>query len=466
MKIKFGTSGWRAIIAEDFTFDNVRLLSQAVANYLKKSGLAKKGIVIGHDSRFLSSDFAQEAAKVIASNNIKVYFPQRPTPTPVISYTIINKKLGGAIIISASHNPAVYNGFKFSSANGGPSSKKVTKIIEKEVTKINLKKVKLNEKLISKNIKKYDPSQAYFKKLNNVLGIKTLRKNKFKIALDCMNGIASGYLDKFLKDLGYDIKVINDAIDPSYGGRNPDPSPEDLSELIALVKKKNYALGLSVDGDSDRFGVIDKAGDYVIPNKIIAIIFYYLVQSRKNLKTVARSISTTHLVDEIAKDFNYEVVETPIGFKYIAEQLLTKKCILGAEESGGLSIAGHIPEKDGILANLLVVEALAYFKKPLKELLSEIHRKYGYFYNERLDLKMSWNQQSKFMDKIKKSPPKTISGKSIKNINKLDGYKFILENDDWLMFRPSGTEPMVRCYIESRTKKGFKALKNQAQKMI
>jgi alpha-D-glucose phosphate-specific phosphoglucomutase len=466
MAIKFGTSGWRAIISEEFTFANVRLLSQAVANYLKKSHLAKKGIIIGHDSRFLSPEFARETARVIASNNIKVYFPQRSTPTPVVSYTILNKKLGGAIIISASHNPAVYNGFKFSAETGGPSSKKVTKIIEKEVAKLKAKDVKINDLLIAKNIKKCDPAPAYFKKLKSVLNITNLKKYKVKVAVDCMNGIATDYLDGFLKDLGYKIEVINDKLDPSYGGRNPDPSPENLIELTKLVKKKKYAIGLSVDGDSDRFGVIDKTGEFIIPNKIIALIFYYLVQTRKKLDNVTRSISTTHLIDEIAKDFDYKVVETPIGFKWVAEQLLTGKCLLGAEESGGLSIAGHIPEKDGLLANFLVVEALAYFKKPLKKVLEEIYRKYGYFYNERIDLKMTWGGQAKFMEKISKKPPKSIAGIKVQEVKTLDGFKFILENDDWLMFRPSGTEPMVRCYIESRSKKGFNALKSQAKKMI
>lgn len=466
MAIKFGTSGWRAIISEEFTFGNVRLLSQAVANYLKKSGLAKKGIIVGHDTRFLSSNFAKEAAGVIASNNIKVYFPQRATPTPTISYTIVDKKLGGAIIISASHNPAIYNGFKFSAETGGPSSKKTTKSIEKEVAKLKDKDVKINDSLIAKNIVSYDPAPAYFKKLKKVLNIANLKKHKVKIAVDCMNGIATGYLDKFLRDLGYKIEVINDELDPAYGGRNPDPSPEGLSELIKLVKKKKYAIGLSVDGDSDRFGVIDETGEYIIPNKIIALIFYYLAQTRKKMVNVTRSISTTHLIDEMAKDFGYTVIETPIGFKWVSEQLLTKKCLLGAEESGGLSIAGHIPEKDGLLANFLVVEALAYFKKPLKKVLDEIHRKYGYFYNERIDLKMSWDRQAKFMEKIAKNPPKSIAGVKVKEVNALDGFKFILENNDWLMFRPSGTEPMVRCYIESRTKKGFSALKSQAKRMI
>lgn len=466
MAIKFGTSGWRAIISEEFTFANVRLLSQAVANYLKKSGLAKRGIVIGHDSRFLSPEFAKETARVIASNNIKVYFPPRSTPTPIVSYTILNKRLGGAIIISASHNPAVYNGFKFSSETGGPSSKKVTKIIEKEVAKLKAKDVKINESLIAKNIKTYDPAPAYFKKLKRVLNITNLKKHKIKVAVDCMNGIATDYLDGFLKNLGYKIEVINNKLDPFYGGRNPDPSPENLSELIKLVKKKKCAIGLSVDGDGDRFGVIDETGEFIIPNKVIALIFYYLVQTRKKMNNVTRSISTTHLVDEIAKDFNYNVVETPIGFKYVAEQLLTKKCLLGAEESGGLSVAGHIPEKDGLLANFLVVEALAYFKKPLKKVLDEIHHKYGYFYNERIDLKMSWDGQTRFMNKISKNPPKSIAGVKVREVKTLDGLKFILENNDWLMFRPSGTEPMVRCYIESRTKKGFNVLKAQAKQMI
>ncbi|MCK5305875.1 MAG: phosphoglucomutase/phosphomannomutase family protein [Candidatus Omnitrophica bacterium] len=466
MKIKFGTSGWRAIISEDFTFDNVRLLSQAVSNYLKGAGLSKKGVLIGHDTRFLSSDFAREAARVLASNDIRVYLPKRSTPTPTVSYSVINKKLGGAIMISASHNAPEYNGFKFSAETGGPSSEKVSRMIEKQAACVKIKDVKNDEKKAEKNIITFDPRPAYMRKLRKVLNMSMLKASRMKIAVDCMNGIAAGYLDRFIKDLNYEVKVINAHNDPLYGGRNPDPSPENLKELINVVKKENFDIGLAVDGDSDRFGVIDGNGEFIIPNKIISLIFYYLVNSAKLMPCVARSVSTTHLIDEIAKDYGVNTVETPIGFKYIAEQLLSGACMLGAEESGGLSVAGHVPEKDGLLANLLVVEAMVYFKKPLRAILDEIYQKYGRFYNKRINIKVDWPSQRKFMAKLAQKPPLRIAKRKVVTINKVDGYKFILEDGDWLMFRPSGTEPMVRCYIESRSRKRYNNLLKEAGNLI
>lgn len=466
MKIKFGTSGWRAIISEDFTFDNVRRLSKAVSGYLRQSKDAKKGIIVGHDSRFLSSDFAKEAARVIASCGIKVYFPQRPTPTPAIAFSIIKNKLGGGVIISASHNPPEYNGFKFSSSEGGPSSKEVTKTIEKKVAGIKPGDIKFDEARIKKNIKIHEPRKDYLKALDKVIDVKTLKSRRMHIGVDCMNGIATGYLDEFLRRLGYKLEILHKDINPDYAGREPDPSPENLKDLIKTVKTKKLNLGLAVDGDSDRFGIIDKNGHFLLPNKIIALLLYYLLKTRKKMPRVARSVSTTHLVDKIAADFGVEVVETPIGFKYIARELLSGECLFGAEESGGLSIAGHVPEKDGILANLLVVEAVSYFKKPIAEVLKEIYSRYGYYYNKRINLKMTRPKQEKFMSSISKKPPKRIAQKKVASVNKLDGYKFILEDGSWLMFRPSGTEPMIRCYIESTSKKGFEGLVSYAQKII
>ncbi|MCK4519133.1 MAG: phosphoglucomutase/phosphomannomutase family protein, partial [Candidatus Omnitrophica bacterium] len=349
---------------------------------------------------------------------------------------------------------------------GGPSSKKVTRMIEKEAARVKIKDVKIDEKKAEKNIIAFDPRPPYMRKLRKVLNMPMLKAGRMKIAVDCMNGIAAGYLDKFLKDLNYEVKVINVHSDPLYGGRNPDPSTENLKELINTVKKENFDIGLAVDGDSDRFGVIDENGEFIIPNKVISLIFYYLVNSAKLMPCVARSVSTTHLIDEIAKDYGVNTVETPIGFKYIAEQLLSGTCMFGAEESGGLSVAGHIPEKDGLLANLLVVEAMVYFKKSLKVILDEIYQKYGRFYNKRINIEMDWPSQVKFMTKLAQKPPLRIAGKRVAAVNRVDGYKFILENGDWLMFRPSGTEPMVRCYAESRSRKGYNSLLEETGKLI
>ena len=466
MRIKFGTSGWRGIISEDFTFDNVRLLSQAVANYLKRIKKAKRGIIVAYDTRFLSKDFASEAAKVLSSNNIDVYLSKGPTPTPVVAYNIIDKKTAGAIIISASHNPPEYNGFKFSSEYGGPSLKEVTDKVEKEVRNLNLRDIKLDERKAKKRIELFNPAPPYLRQLEKVLDLKLMKRARMKIAIDCMNGIISGYLDKILAKLKYEIDVINCEEDPFFNGRNPDPLPENLKELIKKVKKEEFDLGLTVDGDSDRFGIIDNRGSFIIPNQIIGLVFYYLVKTRKRRPIVARSISTTHLVDEIAKDHGIEVEETPIGFKHIGKLLITGDYIFGAEESGGLSIGGHVPEKDGILADLLVVEAISYFKKSIKEILDGIYKKYGRFYNKRINIEIDKPKGIKFMERISKNPPERIIGLKVVEINQLDGCKFILENGDWLMFRMSGTEPVMRCYFESRSKKGFSNLMNEAKRMI
>lgn len=453
-------------MSEDFTFGNVRLLTQAVANYLKKNKLSRKGIMIGHDTRFFSPEFAKEAAKVITSNDIDVYMADKATPTPAISFSVLNKKLAGAIIISASHNAAEYNGFKFSSEDGGPSSKEVTEMIENEVAEISEKDIRLDDKKFLKRVKRFNPAPAYLKNLKKVLDVKILKKSKLKIAVDCMNGIVSGYLDKILKDLNFKVELINEIRDPLFNGRDPDPSPENLKDLIRVVKKGKFDLGLAVDGDADRFGIIDRGGEFIIPNKIISLLFYHLINTRTFLPQVARSASTTHLVDKIAKDYGLEVVETPVGFKYISQVLKTGKCLFGAEESGGLSVAGHIPEKDGILANLLVIEAMASTKKPIKMMLEDIYKIYGKFYNERIYLRVTETSKRRFMERLSSRPPKKIAQKKVTEINRKDGYKFILEDDSWVMFRLSGTEPLIRCYIESRTKEDLSKIKKEVMKII
>lgn len=465
MKIRFGTSGWRALISEDFTFDNVRLLSQAIANYLKKNNKTK-GIIAGYDVRFLSEDFAKEAGKVIASNGIDVFYPKSATPTPVVSFNVLNKDLSGAIIISASHNPPEYNGYKFSTESGAPSTKEITSEIEKELSKISESDVKLDEEKAAKRIKEFDASTCYFKHLNKILDTESMKKHKMKVAVDCMNGIVTGYLDRFLEDLGYDLKVLNKERDPTFGGRSPDPLPENLEELISIVKDENFDLGLSVDGDADRFGVVDREGEFIFPNQLISLVFYYLANTRKGYSKVARSVSTTHLIDKIAADYGLEVEETPIGFKYIGRLLATGEYIMGAEESGGLSIGGHTPEKDGILSDLLIVELLSYYKKPLKEIFNDIYEKYGTFYNKRINIKVDRSKQKKIMKELIKSPPERIADSKIVTVNTLDGYKYIMDNGDWLMFRASGTEPVIRCYFESSNEEKFKIIEKEATEMI
>nr|HPN66254.1 phosphoglucomutase/phosphomannomutase family protein [Candidatus Omnitrophota bacterium] len=349
MVIKFGTSGWRAVIADKFTFANVRKASLGIAGYVKAHHSSKKTpplVVIGHDTRFNSREFATAAAKILAANGVKVLLTDRDTPTPVISYQVINKKADGAINITASHNPPEYNGLKFSPYHGGPASPEVTAEIEKRAAAI---KKDIPEPAVSDlkyPIEVFDPRPEYFARIRNLVDLETIRKAKPKVVVDVMHGTGRGYLDRILKECGCDVEVLNDNLDVLFGGHPPEPAKDNIGKMLSEVKKRKARLGLGVDGDADRFGIVDESGRFYTPDEVIALLFKHLIETRPRLPKVARTHSTTTLIDRIAAKYGIEVVETPIGFKYIGEVLQTGKCIIGGEESGGLSIANHVPEKD------------------------------------------------------------------------------------------------------------------------
>ncbi|MDR1433906.1 phosphoglucomutase/phosphomannomutase family protein [Candidatus Endomicrobiellum devescovinae] len=451
--IKFGTSGWRGIIADDFTYANVAVVTQAIANLLKEQG-TKISVIIGYDTRFMSEDFAKSASEILAGNGIKALLCKRNTPTPVIAYDIIHSKLAGGINFTASHNLYKYNGLKYSPDWGGPALPETTQKIEKYCSLIQPKDIKsmpFDEGVKNKFIELHNPQNAYIKKIKELVNFKALKKSKIKVAADVLHGTAVGYLDALLDNAGIRNITINKNRDTMFSGGAPEPSEKNLSELKGLVKKESYKLGFSTDGDADRFGIIDSDGTFITPNQVIPVLLYHLNKTRSWTGIAARSVMTTHLIDKLAAKIGVEVEETPVGFKYIGDIMVNNpdKFIIGGEESGGLTIRGHVPEKDGILACLLMAEAVAMNKKSIKELLKDIKKLTGEVLTSRLNFHLQAEQMDAFRETLKTKTPNSIAGIKIQKNVTIDGHKFILDENNWIGFRLSGTEPVVRLYAES-----------------
>jgi alpha-D-glucose phosphate-specific phosphoglucomutase len=451
--IKFGTSGWRGIIAEDFTYDNVRIAAQAIAKLINEE-YKKASVIVGYDTRYMSEDFAKSCAETLAGNGIKALLCKRNTPTPVISYEIIRAKIEGGINFTASHNPYKYNGIKYSPSWGGPALPETTKKIEKYCAGISQKDIKTipyEQGVKDGLIELYDPRAAYIKRIKQLVNFKALKKANIKIAADVLHGTGSGYLDALLDDAGIKHKTINKNRDAMFGGGAPEPSVGNLGELLALVKKESYKLGISTDGDADRFGIIDSDGTFITPNQVIPVLLYHLNKTRGWNGIAARSVMTSHILDRLAEKIGVEVMETPVGFKYIGDIMIKrpKDFIIGGEESGGLTIRGHIPEKDGILACLLMAEAVAMSKKSVSGLLKEIKKITGEILTDRLNFRLPAETMEAFRNTLKIKSPSEIAGIKIREKITIDGDKFILDDKTWIGFRLSGTEPLVRVYAEA-----------------
>lgn len=472
--IKFGTSGWRGIIADDFTFDNVKIVTQAICNYILNDAKDYKkgaGVIIGYDTRFMSEKFAVASAEVLAGNKIKALLCKRNTPTPVVAFDIIENKLAGGINFTASHNPPEYNGIKFSPSWGGPALPETTEKIEKYCAGITIKDVKsvsLSEGLKSKIIEYYDPRPAYIKKIKELVNFKALKKSSIKIAVDILHGTGDDYLDTLLSGAGIKLKVINKERDVLFDGHSPEPNEENLKELKSIIKKESYKIGLSVDGDADRFGIIDSDGTFITPNQVIPILLYHLSKTRGWKGFAVRSVMTSHMLDRLAVKLGAEVKETPVGFKYIGELMIENPndFIIGGEESGGLTIRGHVPEKDGILACLLMAEAVAVHKKSLGAILKDINKLTGNIVTSRKNFRLPKETMEKFKETLKKSTPSKIGGMTIKKVITLDGYKFIIDESAWIGFRLSGTEPIVRLYAEASSNDKLKKLISAGEKFV
>ena len=463
--IKFGTSGWRGIIGDDFTFDNVRIASQGIANYLKKGGQAGSGVIVAYDTRFLSEKFASEAAKILAFNGIRAYLCTRDVPTPCVSFETIRRKAMGAINFTASHNPPEYNGLKFSTSNGAPALPDITKQIEREIHLVQQKNERLDVYERTELIEEIDPKDRYLKELRQKVDIDVIRESSTRIAIDALYGTSRDYLDYLLLESGIEVKSIHNYRDPYFGGFSPECSEKNLADLRAVVTQDHFDLGLATDGDADRFGIIDDRARFVPANTILGLLAVYLKRDRKIPGGLARTVATTHLIDAIAKKLGVPCYETQVGFKYIGELILEDKIAFGGEESAGMSMYRHLPEKDGVLACLLVAEMVARSKKKLSELIDDMHEEFGYFYSRRLDLKVTTQLKESLASKLE-NPPHELEGLRVQDVNTTDGVKLIFNEQTWLLFRLSGTEPVARLYAEAPTPKDLKHLVEAGRKFV
>lgn len=461
MAIRFGTSGWRAIIADEFTNDNVRLVANAICAQMKESGFAEKTpVIVGYDTRFLGEKFADVCVKEVAANGFRALRCTHATPTPAISYAIRKEKAAGGINFTASHNPPEYNGIKFSTADGAPALPEITKRVE-ALIEGNAQ----NSNSDAGSVEDYDPRPCYLTDLAKKVNLELIAKSGSTYAYDPLWGTGRGYLDKVLREHGVEVETIHDWRDVMFGGRSPEPDSSHLDELREAMARNNCALGLATDGDGDRFGVLDKDGTFITPNKLIALLFDYLVESRGWELGVARSVATSHLVDHVAQSRNLPLYETPVGFKYIGELINQDKIVLGGEESAGLSIRGHYPEKDGIIACLLAAEAVAARGASLGEQLEELYKRVGRIEAGRIGVRLTPEVAALLKEKLAQEPSE-IEGRKITSINRMDGVKFIFEDGSWLLMRPSGTEPVVRVYAESESADDLEVLLEQGRKYL
>ncbi|HXE97426.1 MAG TPA: phosphoglucomutase/phosphomannomutase family protein [Dongiaceae bacterium] len=451
-KIAFGTSGWRGILCEDFTFDNVKVVVQAIADTIKASGEQEKGIVIACDTRFMGQRFVEATARVLAGAGIKAFICERDTPTPVISFEILRRGAAGAINFTASHNPPEYNGVKFSPSWGGPALPETTGEIERRANAMIgtdcYRELTLDEAGKQGLVENINPHGAYMKSLEQKIDFDVIGRLG-PVALNPLYGTGRGYLDEPFRKRGLPYTIINDRPDPYFGGHPPEPSEAHIPDFIALVKNDpDIRLGLATDGDADRFGIIDADGSYIEPNYIIALLLDYLIRVRKLEGGVARSVATSHLIDAVAKKHGVPVYETPVGFKYIGELISQDKLAIGGEESAGLTIRGHVPEKDGILACFLVAEMVAREGKSIRELLDRLYGEVGRFVTRRDNLKLSPELETAYSGKINALPAE-VAGAKVTEVVRIDGTKLLLDDGSWMLFRKSGTEPVVRLYGEA-----------------
>ncbi len=454
--IKFGTDGWRGIIAQDFTFDNVRFCAQGVADYLKQSGLAKQGLIIGYDTRFASEDFAAAAAEVVAGNGIKVYLCSGAAPTPVISFGVLAKKAGGAIIITASHNPGIWNGFKYKDEHGSSAPDEVTAQIEKFIARAlatgKVSQLSLDEALTQGLVAYLDLAPVYLDQIARLIDLKEIRQSGLKVVVDSMYGVGAGYLKTMLAGGATELIEIRGERNPLFPGMiRPEPIAVNLAQLSTMVKEQGANVGLATDGDADRMGIIDEKGTFLTQLQVFALLCLYLLEVRGERGPIVKTITTTSMLYRLGEIFNVPVYETAVGFKYIAPLMLAKKALIGGEESGGYGFRGHVPERDGILASLYFLDLMIKTGKTPSELLDYLYRKVGPHYYQRVDVQFPEDERQTIIDRLRNNPPESIEGVKVAKIDTADGFRFILADNTWLLIRFSGTEPVLRVYAESNS---------------
>jgi alpha-D-glucose phosphate-specific phosphoglucomutase len=462
-QIKFGTSGWRAVMADEFTMANVKRAVNGIARYVVSQKPAGARLIIGRDPRFLGETLCQIAAQIISSYGITPLVIGDPAPTPAISYAVIRHKTDGAINFTASHNPPEYNGIKFSTPDGAPALPEATKRIESEIVAFDAGRGENGS--ARKQSESLTVQSDYLARLKEIVDLEAVKAAGLKIGFDPFWGAARGYSDVLLREAGVDVFTVHDYRDVLFGGHAPEPDDHLLADLRTEMKAQGAHLGIATDGDADRFGILDEDGTFIQPNYIIALLFDYLVESRGWKNGVCKSVATTNLVNALAEHHGVPLYETPVGFKYIGELIKEDKIAIGGEESAGLSIRHHVPEKDGVLAGLLCCEMVARRKKSLGKQLSDLFAKVGSFYPQRDNFRLTPEVKEKFTEKLQ-SEPREFGGHKVTSIVRTDGLKLVLDDGSWVCYRVSGTEPVVRAYTEARSEKGLEQLSASAKRWI
>jgi phosphoglucomutase len=471
--ITFGTSGWRAIIADEFSFPNVGIAVQAIAEHLIGSGHSSNGVLVSYDGRFAGERFAALACEVLAGNGIKSFLTDRDTPTPVVAFEQLRRELDGAINFTASHNPPEYGGLKFNPFWGGPATKDITKDIEKRAAALELVGKSAVKIMAYADAEKQgfvdviNPMPAYLKRIEQIVDLKAIKKARLKVVVDPLHGAGRGYTEAVLKKAKAKFWALHTERDPLFGGGAPEPAEGHIDALVKSVKKHKADLGLGTDGDADRFGIVDTDGTFIVPNLVLALMVRHLHRTRKNWKgAVLRSVVSSHFIDAVARHYGREVVEVPVGFKWIGEYMQKNDILVGGEESGGLTVHRHVPEKDGPLACLLMAEMRAVEKRPFKAILKEMYKQVGNFVVGRNNFKLSEAGKDSLVKRLATDPPTELAGSKVDKHITLDGHKFVLADGAWLAVRFSGTEPVVRLYLEANSNKRLEQLREAGKKLI
>ncbi len=455
-EIRFGTDGWRAVISDTFTFKNVRIVAQATADWvIKDNPGAPKKAAVGYDNRFLSQEYARTFAEVLAGNGLTVYLSDSSVPTPALSYGVTLLKAACGIMITASHNPAKFNGIKIKTAQGGAASKDITGKIESYIGQAAIKTA-------AQPILMHDYKVAYVQFIRKYLDMKKIKNAKYRVLADIMHGSGRDLMVQILKGTKVRLELMRADYNPGFDGSKPEPIPECLAVLIGRMKKEKFDFGHVLDGDADRVAAVAPGGEFVSPQKILGLLILHLARNRNIEGGIVKTLCGSTLYDHIAQKLGRPLYETPVGFKYISDLMLTKKIVAGGEEAGGMGLPNYIPERDGTLAGLLLLEMMVYNKRNFKQLIDDMEKEFGRYYYLRLDYTMDAKKVN--LDHLKTL--KDILGTQVVAAKDFDGVKLICANEDWLMFRPSGTEPLVRIYAEAKSLKRARSLIEFGRKFI
>lgn len=471
--IRFGTDGWRAVIADTFTFANLRQVAQAVADFVNKQhdGKDSPQVVIGYDTRFLSDRFAMEAARVLAGNEIVTWLTRTDAPTPAISYNVMEKGADAGIVITASHNPPRYNGFKLKAKYGGSATAEQCALVEEEMVLMEREArgpniMDYQNALDEGWIRRFDPSWSYYQHLGTLIDLDKISEGEITIVADAMWGAGRGAFSSILSRSRCHITEIRNTLNPGFGGIHPEPIMKYLTELVAAVQRVQASVGLATDGDADRIGAVDALGNFIDPHHVFALALRHLVEVKGQRGGVVKTVSTTYMIDNLAAVYNLPLHETPVGFNHIADLMMKEDILIGGEESGGISIKGHIPEGDGILMGLLLLEIMAHHRAPLHEIVADLQAKYGPACYGRIDAHLAHQRPKRqIVQMLQDHAPATLNGEGLARVDTLDGIKFYLNDKSWLLIRPSGTEPVLRIYAEAPSHEAVKALLSEGAAM-